>query len=136
MSAITNTRRFRTEKIAPYFFISPFYIILLLWYPCFELLFSIIRKFNFRSSPIEPDTNHLHQLIFFFINKKYKFNNLLSNNFSSFIIIIYNIIIFYFSSQDINNTQFQVILISLSIIVYSFSYIKLLKWKLNRKHKY
>ena len=27
MSAITNTRRFRTEKIAPYFFISPFYII-------------------------------------------------------------------------------------------------------------
>ena len=47
--------------------ISPFYIILLLWYPCFELLFSIIRKFNFRRSPIEPDTNHLHQLIFFFI---------------------------------------------------------------------
>ena len=27
MSAITNMRRFRTEKIAPYFFISPFYII-------------------------------------------------------------------------------------------------------------
>ncbi|SVC14746.1 uncharacterized protein METZ01_LOCUS267600, partial [marine metagenome] len=27
MSAITNTRRFRSEKIAPYFFISPFYII-------------------------------------------------------------------------------------------------------------
>ncbi len=27
MSAKTNTRRFRTEKIAPYFFISPFYII-------------------------------------------------------------------------------------------------------------
>ena len=25
-------------------FISPFFIVLLLWYPCFENLFSIIRK--------------------------------------------------------------------------------------------
>ena len=28
---------------------SPFFVILLLWYPCFENLFSIIRKFNFKN---------------------------------------------------------------------------------------
>ena len=27
--------------------VSPYYIILLLWYPCFENLFSILRKFRF-----------------------------------------------------------------------------------------
>ena len=51
-------------------FISPFFIILLLWYPCFELLFSIIRKLDFKKSPMEPDTNHLHQLIYYFFLQK------------------------------------------------------------------
>ena len=50
--------------------ISPFFIILLLWYPAFENLFSILRKINFNKSPIYPDTNHLHQLIFSFFRKK------------------------------------------------------------------
>ena len=50
--------------------VSPFFIALLLWYPCFENLFSIIRKFNFNSSPLKPDNMHLHQLIFIYIKKK------------------------------------------------------------------
>ena len=37
--------------------LSPFYIILLVWYPCFETLFSIIRKFRLNRSPILPDIN-------------------------------------------------------------------------------
>ena len=45
-------------------FISPFFIINLLWYPAFENLFSIFRKLTFSRSPIKADTNHLHQLIF------------------------------------------------------------------------
>ena len=28
--------------------ISPFFIVLLLWYPCFENLFSILRKFSLK----------------------------------------------------------------------------------------
>ena len=40
-----------------------------LWYPCFENLFSIIRKFNFKKSPISPDNKHLHQLLFIFLKK-------------------------------------------------------------------
>ena len=50
--------------------ISPYYIILLLWYPCFENLFSIIRKLANKKNPLNPDTNHLHQFIFIFFQKK------------------------------------------------------------------
>ena len=32
MTALTNKRRFRSEKIAPYFFISPFYIIFTIFF--------------------------------------------------------------------------------------------------------
>ena len=33
--------------------ISPFFVVLLLWYPCFENLFSIIRKYKFNLSPLK-----------------------------------------------------------------------------------
>ena len=36
-------------------YISPFFIILLLWYPCFELLFSMIRRFKNKSKTYKPD---------------------------------------------------------------------------------
>ena len=49
---------------------SPFFVVLLLWYPCFENLFSILRKFQLKKSPIKPDSNHLHQLLFFYLKKK------------------------------------------------------------------
>ena len=50
--------------------ISPFFIVLLLWYPCFENLFSIIRKYRFNKSPLKSDNKHFHQLLFYFIKKK------------------------------------------------------------------
>ena len=37
--------------------------------PAFENLFSILRKIRFLKSPINPDTNHLHQLIFLHLKK-------------------------------------------------------------------
>ena len=50
--------------------ISPFFIVVLLWYPSYETLFSIIRKNIMNKSPMRPDSNHLHQQIFFIIYKK------------------------------------------------------------------
>ena len=41
--------------------LSPFLIVLLLWYPCYENLFSIFRKFNIKKSPLVADKNHLHR---------------------------------------------------------------------------
>ena len=50
--------------ISPYFFIS------LIWYPCFENLFSILRKLNREFSPLKPDSKHLTSACFVFFNKK------------------------------------------------------------------
>ena len=109
--------------------ISPFFIILLLWYPCFELLFSIIRKLDFKKSPMEPDTNHLHQLIYYFFYKNFSKKKYLANNISSLIINFYNLIIFYIGSQNFKSSESQIILILISLILYCLIYRKLLKWK-------
>jgi len=109
--------------------ISPYYIILLLWYPCFELLFSIIRKFNLNYSPIKPDVNHFHQLIYYFIKNKFNFNNLKSNNISSILILLYNVVPIFLGSQNIYNTQLQIILIISNILFYVVIYNLLIKYR-------
>lgn len=109
--------------------ISPFYIILLLWYPCFENLFSILRKFRFKRSPMLPDNNHLHQLLFFFFKEKINCSNLLINNFCSLIINIFNILIFFISSSDIFNTKLQICLIVFSIFIYLLLYFILFNFR-------
>ena len=46
------------------FALSPYFIILLLWYPCFELLFSMIRRIRKKLKTYKPDNFHLHQFIY------------------------------------------------------------------------
>ncbi len=55
-------------------YLSPFFIISLLWYPCFETLFSIIRRLKYNKKTYNPDTKHLHQLFYSFFLKKFKKN--------------------------------------------------------------
>ena len=106
--------------------LSPFYIILLLWYPCFELLFSILRKFNFKKSPMKPDVNHLHQLIFISYKKKGVLKNPLHcNNLSSISILIYNFILFYIATIYNKNSEIQILFILISVILYCYIYLKL-----------
>ncbi len=112
--------------------ISPYFVILLLWYPCFENLFSIIRKFKFNKSPIYPDSNHLHQLLFYFLNKKNKLKNIHNNNLSTFIILIVNFLIFSIGISDIYSTRLQIFLIILAVIIYILSYIVLFKFKFKK----
>ena len=109
--------------------ISPFFVVLLLWYPCFENLFSIIRKFRFKKSPIHADSNHLHQLIFYSFKKKIKTSNIISNNCSSLMINLYNLVILSLGSLNIFNTQFLIFLIMLNIFIYTIIYIKLFSYK-------
>jgi UDP-N-acetylmuramyl pentapeptide phosphotransferase/UDP-N-acetylglucosamine-1-phosphate transferase len=109
--------------------ISPYYIILLLWYPCFENLFSILRKFKSKKSPMQPDNNHLHQLLFFFMKKKISLSNLLINNYCSLIINIFNFFILFIGSTDIFNTKFQIYLIVLNIFIYLFLYLMLFNFR-------
>jgi len=48
---------------------SPYFVVLLFWYPAFEILFSIIRKIKSKKSPLKPDNKHLHHLLFLYIFK-------------------------------------------------------------------
>ncbi len=105
--------------------ISPFFIILLLWYPSFETLFSIIRKNIMNKSPMRPDSNHLHQQIFYTIYKKGAFNKYSSNLLSANLINLYNLIIFIISVNFFTNSQIQILLILLNITLYTFIYFKL-----------
>ena len=108
--------------ISPYFFIS------LIWYPCFENLFSILRKLNRDFSPLKPDSKHLHQLVLFFLTKKFDLKLILSNNLSSGIICFFNFLIIYISTLNPSNTFFQIKLISASVIFYNVSYMLLFKF--------
>ena len=105
--------------------ISPYFIILLLWYPCFEILFSIVRKINFNRSPLRPDNKHLHQVLFIFIKKITKRKKLDPNTISANIINLYNLIILYLGSLDIYNSQYQIFLILVNLIFYVFTYLRI-----------
>ena len=105
--------------------ISPYFITLLLWYPAFEILFSIIRKIKFRKSPFKPDNQHFHHLLFLYICKKSKFNTNLLNNVTSLVIIFYNALIFLIAVQNIQHTALQVSLLAFNVSIYLILYLKL-----------
>ncbi len=44
--------------------VSPWYVLAILIYPVWEVLFSIIRKRYMGRSPMQPDSEHLHMLIY------------------------------------------------------------------------
>ncbi len=116
--------------------VSPYFYISLIWYPCFENLFSIIRKLNIKFSPLNPDNKHLHQLVFFFIKKKLSLSTIFSNNFSSAVLIFLNFLIIHICSLNPGSTIYQVKLIISSIILYISGYFLLNKfYNLNFKFK-
>ena len=114
--------------------ISPFFIVVLLWYPCFELLFSMIRRFINKSETYMPDTNHLHQLIYFFIKKKkLNYKNSLIHLTTSLLINSYNLFVFIFAIYFIYNSKILIFLIMANISIYILLYAFLKKKFLNDK---
>ena len=109
--------------------ISPFFIVLLLWYPSYENLFSIIRKNIIKRSPMHPDAKHIHQLIFFYISKKYKLSTFLANTLTAQIINFFNLIIFFIGLYFITKSDIQILLILFSVVTYTLSYVKFFKFK-------
>lgn len=110
--------------------LSPYFIILLLWYPCFENLFSIIRKKISKTLATKADNNHFHQLLFLYISKKLDIKNkIIANNLTSIVINFYNLSIFYIGMQKLNSSTFQIQLIIFNILIYIYLYIFLKKFK-------
>lgn len=107
--------------------ISPIFILLLLWYPAFENLFSILRKIITKKNPAKPDNLHLHQLLFSFLNKKYNkkitYNNTLTGNTINF----FNLISFAIASKFYYHTEYLVYLTFFNIMVYIIVYFYLYK---------
>ena len=109
-------------------YVSPFFIILLLWYPGFENLFSIFRRYFKEKSPLKPDTRHLHQLIFDYFKKKSFFKNkILINNFTGFLVISYNFVIMFFAIFFIYNSKILLLIIFFNIFLYCYLYNSLVK---------
>ena len=113
--------------------LSPFFIILLLWYPCYETLFSMIRKKISKKSVMKPDVDHLHQLIFFFTKKEFKLKIISANLLSANIINIYNLLIFCVAINFISNSKMQGIFIILNLIIYTVIYFKTFVLKYKKK---
>ena len=103
-------------------FLSPYFIILLLWYPCFENLFSIIRKNIYKNNPLKADNKHLHHYLYIFIKNNFKTSNLIANNLTSIFINLFNFIIFYIGSKYYSSTYIQLLLIFICIIFYLVIY--------------
>ena len=103
--------------------LSPYFIILLLWYPCFENLFSILRKLIKKRSVLKPDNEHLHQLIFILIKNKFNTHNLFANILSGLLINLFNFILLYWGSTNPYNTKFQLSLFIAAIFFYVIIYL-------------
>ena len=110
--------------------ISPYFVVCLLWYPAFENLFSILRKKNLSRSPLNPDTNHLHQIIFLYLKKNFNIKSIYLNTATGTIINIYNLICIAIATQFYSHTNTQILIITLNLVVYIFLYRKLLHKKL------
>jgi|TARA_Y100000389_G_scaffold168335_1_gene173941 UDP-N-acetylmuramyl pentapeptide phosphotransferase/UDP-N-acetylglucosamine-1-phosphate transferase len=106
--------------INPY--MSPYFVILLLWYPCYENLFSIFRKKFFKQSAIDPDNKHLHQLLFSFFLEKLSKSKLFVNNFTSILINLYNLFIFLIALKYLENTLLLIMLIFINVLIYNSLY--------------
>ena len=104
---------------------SVLFIVVILWYPAFETLFSIIRKILFKFDPTFPDNKHLHHHLFNFTFSKIK-KNFISNIIAANLINIYNLAVFIIAIFNYKNSFFLSFILAINISVYMYLY-KVLK---------
>ena len=105
--------------------VSPYFIALLLWYPAFENLFTIIRRKFFNKKTIDqPDVQHLHQLFIKTLRKK-KYKTFVLKNIFGFIVFIFNFILFLIGSMYLYSSKIQILLIIFAVTIYIITYQKL-----------
>ena len=111
---------------------SPYFAVLILWYPCFENLFSISRKIYQKKRISDADNLHLHHNIFLFFKIK-NFKNL--NNLSGLILNLSNFVLVFVGINFFNSTKYLVLLIFVNMFIYILSYNILIKIILLKKFK-
>ena len=110
------------------FNISPYYIVLLLWYPAFENLFSLIRRLYKRKNISKADKLHLHQLIFRYLKQKKIINEKIINTSTSFLILICNLPVFFIANINYSHTMTLVFTIFIYVIIYLSLYFYLISF--------
>ena len=101
--------------------LSVLFIVIILWYPAFETLFSIIRKIIYKSQPSSPDNYHLHHKLFKYLFSRTK-KKYLSNILSANLINFYNFIIFFISIIYYQNSIYLSFVLLINISIYLFLY--------------
>jgi UDP-N-acetylmuramyl pentapeptide phosphotransferase/UDP-N-acetylglucosamine-1-phosphate transferase len=83
--------------------ISPFFFAILLYYISFEVIFSVFRKIFEKKDPFLPDSQHLHMLIYYFIEKKFNKNkrNYMTSIFVNIFYLISIIPSFFFYENSV-----------------------------------
>ncbi len=109
-------------------YISPYYVLTVLWYPAFENLFSLIRRLISGTKISSADKLHLHQLIFRYFRSKKILSEKITNTFSSFIILLLNLPLFIMASNNYSHTLTLVFVTMLNIFFYLIFYIYLIKY--------
>ena len=106
--------------------VSPIFAINIFWYPAFENLFSILRRFKKKNKLMSPDRKHLHTMINIFIKKKFANYSFIkyNNTFTGLIISIFLLPNFIFALFNYNKSLtlgfIVLIYISIYLLVYWF----------------
>ena len=99
--------------------VSPYFAVLILWYPCFENLFSIFRKIYQKQNVSAADNSHLHHKVFIFL-KDSKFKR--ANNISGFILNLLNLFLVLLSLIYFDSTIVLITMIMINILCYLLLY--------------
>jgi len=103
--------------------------VLILFYPCMELLFSFLRKKLFdKKSVFCPDKRHLHTLVSLYLSKK--INSKYANPLATIILSLFWFLPLLISYYFYNNIYMIFLFIFLFIAVYIYFYIFITKKEL------
>ena len=108
--------------------ISPYYISLLLWYPAFENLFSLLRRVITKKDISNPDNRHLHQIIFIYLKKRSLFLKRNLNSISSAIILLFNLPGFVLANIYYDESLILGIVLISNFVMYCVIYYKMSKY--------
>ena len=108
--------------------ISPFAFFLIVIYPIYELTRSFLRRLlSKEKKSMEPDTGHLHSLIYEYITNKLKFKKSKSNYIASIITLCIPLLNCYWAYTFFKSTNFLLIGIFVHFFLYELIYFFLKK---------
>ena len=115
-------------EIAKYKWISPYFVVNLLFYPAFENFFTIVRRSFKQNRNFLPDNDHLHHLFFKLLSKKNFFNKkYLNSSFTGIFLNLYFFLSTAIAYNYISYTKIQIIIIVSNIVIYLITYLLITK---------